>query len=245
MRMYLLSKHSLKNNLIVLGLMTNLLFGCKGSGGEPAPQPDTPLPPAKAILLLPAQNEVCASGENQTSTQSTIRFDWSDAANANNYVLSLKNLLTGATSDYVSSQSELKITIARATPFSWTVTSKSSKITSTAVSDSWKFYSSGEGQISYAPFPATLTYPAMGAVINYTSNNITLTWSGSDADGDIVSYDVYFGKTASPALTGTNKPDSQSLAVEVTANTIYYWKVITKDSKGNTSDSGTYQFKIN
>jgi hypothetical protein len=238
-------KHPLnKHKLIVLGLVTGLIFSCKSSGTDPGPEPEAPLPPAKAILVLPAKNEVCATGENATAAQSTVKFDWQDAANANNYVLTLKNLITGTSSDYVSSQSELKITIPRATAFSWTVTSKSSKSATTAVSDSWKFYNSGEGQVAYAPFPATLTYPAMGTVINATSN-IAVTWSGSDADNDIVSYDIYFGKTASPALVATNKADNQSFSADVTSGTIYYWKVVTKDSKGNTSDSGTYQFKIN
>jgi hypothetical protein len=238
-------KHPLnKHKLVIIGLIVGVLFSCKNSGTEPAPPPEAPLPPAKAVLLLPAQNEVCATGESPTSTTSTVKFDWNDAANANNYVLTLKNLITGTSFDYVSSQSELKITIPRATAFSWTVTSKSSKSTTTANSDSWKFYNSGEGQISYAPFPATLTFPAMGAVVN-TTNNITLTWSGSDADNDIASYDVYFGKTTSPTFVGSTKPDSQSFAVEAAANTIYYWKIVTKDVKGNTSDSGVFQFKIN
>jgi hypothetical protein len=31
----------------------------------------------------------------------------------------------------------------------------------------------------------------------------------------------------------------------VVANTTYYWKVITRDTKGNTSDSGVFEFKTN
>jgi hypothetical protein len=238
MRKHLLSKPE----LIVLALLTSILFACNYD--EPDPQPGPALPPAKAVLLLPAQNEVCASGENQTAAASTVKFDWSDAANATSYVLSLKNLITNTVSDYTSSQSELKIAIPRATAFSWTVTSRSTKSAITALSDSWKFYNSGEGQVSYAPFPATLTFPAMGQLID-PANKVTLSWSGSDADNDLASYEVYFGKTDSPSFVASNKPDSQSFTVEVAAGTIYYWKIITKDAKGNTSDSGVFQFKIN
>lgn len=235
-----------KHQLIRFGLIISLLFACKGKKNDPVPVPPAPIPaPAKAMLLLPAQNEVCTNGENQTLTQSTVLFDWSDAANTDSYILSLKNLLTGAVSEQSSTVSNLKITIPRGTPFSWTVTSKSAKSTTATPSDSWKFYNSGVGQLSYAPFPATLTSPTMGQLINYTSANITLTWVGSDADNDITAYDIYFGKTDAPVLVATNKADNQSLSVAVTANTIYYWKVVTKDAKGNTSDSGIYQFKIN
>ncbi|RYE30395.1 MAG: hypothetical protein EOP42_12305 [Sphingobacteriaceae bacterium] len=233
-----------KHQLIKFGLIISLLVACKGKKNDPVPVPPIPAP-AKAILLLPAQNEVCASGENQTSAQSTILFDWSDAANTDSYILSLKNLLTGVVTEQTSTVSNLKITVPRGTPFSWTVTSKSAKSTTATVSDLWKFYNSGVGQLSYAPFPATLTAPTMSQIINYTSASITLTWVGSDADNDIATYDVYFGKTDTPILVATNKADVQSLSVAVATNTIYYWKVITKDVKGNTSDSGVNQFKIN
>lgn len=225
--------------------MLSLLFACKKKGNNPVPVP-APLPaPAKAVLLLPAQNEVCATGENPTATQSTVFFDWSDAANADSYVLSLKNLLTGVVTDQTSTASNLKITIPRGTPFSWTVTSKSSKSTVTALSDSWKFYNSGVGQTSYAPFPATLTYPTNGQVITVTGTSVTLTWTGSDADNDIATYDIYYGKNSTPTLLISTKADSPSLSVAVTTNTVFYWRIVTKDVKGNTSDSGVYQFKVN
>lgn len=232
-----------KNKLIILGLILSLLFACKGKKSDPVPA--TPPAPSKAILFLPAQNEVCATGENPTATQSTVLFDWSDAANADSYVLALKNLLTGIVSEQNSSVSNLKITIPRGTPFSWSVTSKSSKSTVTAVTDSWKFYNSGVGQLSYAPFPATLTYPTNGQVITVTGTSVTLTWAGADADNDITGYDIYYGKTSAPTLLTSNKADNLSLSVAVTPNTIFYWRIVTKDTKGNTSDSGVYQFKVN
>ena len=240
-----------KNKLIILVFIVAVFFACKKGGGgsvtptPPPVQPVVPDPPAKAVLSLPAQNEVCATGENQTATESTVLFDWNDAANADSYVLSLKNLLTSTVTDQASTISSLKMTIPRGTPFSWTVTSKSSKSTVTATSDSWKFYNSGVGQTSYAPFPATLTYPTNGQVITVAGSSITLTWTGSDADNDIASYDIYYGESSTSALLASIKADNPSLSVAVTANTIYYWKVVTKDSKGNTSDSGVYQFKIN
>lgn len=234
-----MSKHQLRKiNFTVLGLLATLIFGCI-KGKEPA------LPPAKAILLFPLQNEICAAGENPTPTESTVHFHWSDAANTDSYVLSLKNLNTGVVTENTSKKSDLKLTIPRATPFSWTVASISSKNPVTALSDSWKFYNSSVGQFSYAPFPATLTFPAMGQILDVTGNTVTLTWSGSDADGDIASYDIYYGKNSTPTLIGTNKADNQSFSVVVSVNTIYYWKVVTKDVQGNSSDSEVYQFKVN
>ena len=232
------NKHQLKKINFILGLLATLVLGCI-KGKEPA------LPPAKALLTFPFKNEICAAGENPTPTESTIHFDWTDAANADGYLLSLKNLKTGAITEATSKTSDVKLTLPRATPFSWSVTSVSSKTTVTAVSDTWKFYNSGVGQLSYAPFPASLVYPTMGQAVDVTGNSITLTWSGSDVDGDIAGYDIYIGKNSTLALAGTTKPNNQSLAVAVTANTIYYWKVVTKDAQGNSSESEVYQFKVN
>jgi hypothetical protein len=64
-------------------------------------------------------------------------------------------------------------------------------------------------------------------------------------DNDIAGYDVYFGANPSPALyQGNLAPTVTTLSVTVTTNT-YYWKVITKDGKGNSSDSGVFKFVVN
>lgn len=231
------------NKLYILSLIICLFTACQ-HGNEPLPVPN-PVVPAKAELLFPLQNEVCATGENQTSTLSTIHFDWNDAVNAESYSLSLKNLLTGAITNFVSITSDIKITLTRATPYSWNVTSRSSKTTVAPLSNTWKFYNSGVGEVSYAPFPAMLTYPANNQIITTTNANLTLSWSGSDADNDITSYEIYYGKNSTPALISTNKPDNLTLSVDIVAGTTFYWKVITKDAKGNISDSGINQFKIN
>jgi hypothetical protein len=82
----------------------------------------------------------------------------------------------------------------------------------------------------------------MAATIPYTSN-ITLMWTGKDVDNDIVFYDVYFGINSTPVLYESVVLASE-LSVPVTSSTIYYWRVITKDKQGNSSDSGVYQFKV-
>ncbi len=233
-------------SVIFICLALSVFYSCGGkkdSGGNPPPQP--PASPSKAALLIPAQNQVCATGDDQTATQNTVLFDWADADNAEKYTLTVKNLLTGLEKTIETAKSDSKVALARATPYSWTITSRSSKTTTTAQSDTWKFYNSGVGVTSYAPFPAALTYPAMGQAITSTTDSLTLTWTGSDVDGDLKTYDVYFGAATPPALTGTLNAPEQKTTIKITHNTIYYWKIISKDSKGNTSDSGIGQFKIN
>jgi hypothetical protein len=85
----------------------------------------------------------------------------------------------------------------------------------------------------------------MGQSVTATSGKITLDWNGSDADNDISIYDIYLSTSSVPALLKAGEKESILTDVSVSSNTTYYWKVISKDSKGNTSDSGIYQFKIN
>jgi hypothetical protein len=150
-----------------------------------------------------------------------------------------------ASTSHPVTNTELEVTLTRNTPYSWYVVSKSDKGPEDVKSVSWKFYNPGQGVVSYTPFPAEILSPLLGQNISFNTGKVTLDWNGSDADDDIVSYSIYFGTTASPGLLSDNLTSSILTDVSITANTVYYWKVITKDAKGNTSDSGLYEFKVN
>ena len=202
--------------------------------------------PGKAVLSFPAQNEACTTGAIISNTQSSIEFKWNKSDNTDSYDLVLKNLETGTSTTYPAAAINLLgITLTRNTPYSWYIISKSTASGTSAQSEVWKFYNSGPASIFYAPFPADGMVPVMGASVTAASGKVTLDWEGSDADNDIASYDVYLGTTTAPALLSGNLVNSVLADVSVTGNTTYYWKVVTKDSKGNTSDSGIYQFKVN
>jgi hypothetical protein len=138
----------------------------------------------------------------------------------------------------------IEINLSRNTPYSWFVSSKSTKNTFIAKSESWKFYNSGPGLISYSPFPAEIISPKKNEVVQPISGNINLEWKGSDVDGDILNYDVYFGTSNSPLILSSKLTTNSLNNVAVKENTTYYWKVMTRDTKGNVSDSGLYQFSV-
>ena len=201
--------------------------------------------PAVAKLQLPAKNEACTSGTIVSDTQTKVVFKWNASTNADSYELHLKNLLTSLTTVHPATTPSLQLTIQRGAPFSWFVISKAEKTASTATSEIWKFYNSGPGVQTNAPFPADNLSPGMGQNIATNTTKVTFQWSGSDVDNDIIGYDVYFGLNENPGLLIQNFTSSTLNNVNVNANTVYYWKVITKDSKGNTSESGLFQFKVN
>jgi len=231
---------------ILIIILFSVILGCKKSKKGDAPEPNPPVPeipaPAKALLTAPAQNEACITGTDISASQSSVTFTWSAAANAESYDVVIKNLLTNTSSTHAATQTTLQIPLLKGTPYSWYVKAKTTKTTSTSQSDIWKFYNSGNAQTSYAPFPAEAINPAFGT--NVLAGKVTLKWTGSDVDDDIVSYAIYLGITSTPALLNGNVAVKELPDVTVSANTTYYWKVVTKDSAGNTSDSGVFQFKV-
>ncbi|CAL2101107.1 conserved protein of unknown function [Tenacibaculum sp. 190130A14a] len=216
-----------------------LFISCGGGGGS---DDVAPTPPSKATLIFPEENSECNEGTQVSATQTTVNFDWSDATNATNYEITIKNLTTGTSVKHTSSTSNKAITINRATPYSWFVVSKNDG-SETATSNTWKFYNAGDAESSHAPFPADLVKPTMGSSFNSTTTSVVLEWTGSDIDNDLKQYSILMN-TTSPPTTALNTTSSNSLEVNVSTNNTYYWRVITEDEKGNTSTSEIFQFKI-
>jgi hypothetical protein len=212
-------------------------------GGGKNNNPTPAVTPSKVMLTTPAQNAVCTTGAVVSSTQSSITFKWDRSDNTDSYDLVVKDLLTSATVTQNTTNTSLTLTLTRNTPYSWYIVSKSTKSTSTTLSDIWKFYNSGPGVVTYAPFPADITSPTFGQAV--TTTTVNLVWKGSVAGAAIANYDVYFGTTTSPGLLKSKVTDSFVNNVSVSAKTTYYWKVITRDINGNTSESGLYQFSVN
>jgi hypothetical protein len=226
----------MKNKRLLL-VATVILANCSKPSTPPASTD-----PTKATLTLPAQNAACTSGNVVSATQSTILFTWGSTANTDSYELDIKNLLTNAISTQTSTTNQLSVTLLRNTPYAWYVISKSNRSSTTAQSDTWKFYNAGLGNLSYPPFPATITTPIFGQTVSASTGTINLTWTGSSIDNNIVGYDVYFGTSSTPPLLKSAVTDMFLNSVTITKGNTYYWKVITKDALGNTSDSGVYQF---
>ncbi|MDO3641264.1 hypothetical protein [Mucilaginibacter sp. L3T2-6] len=225
---------------IIFGIMLILCLAACSKHNNPTP----PAAPGKATLLFPATDAVCTIGTVKSATVSEIQLQWSGDANTNSYEVHIKNLYTHADSVAQANNSPLNVLLKRSTPYSWYVISKSSKSSSTAQSDTWKFYTSGPGAIVYAPFPAELIAPKFGATVSATS--VMLQWKGSDVQADAsLMYDVYFGTDKTPTqIIMANTSATSSFSVTVTAGQTYYWKVVTKDSFKNSSESGVYQFSV-
>lgn len=197
--------------------------------------------PAAATLIFPLNNTECNEGIIVSDTETDVLFQWEKAKNTSSYLLTITNLNNGSSREINTVSNEFLIRILRGTPYSWVVKSKASIGNATADSETWKFYNAGLPEESHPPFPAELVSPIMGSAIE--SGTVSLQWNGSDVDNDIASYTVLFDTVEIPILPAGNTT-TNSMNVEVESGKVYYWKVISTDANGNSSDSEIFQFKV-
>ena len=138
------------------------------------------------------------------------------------------------------------VALSKSEPYRWSVTAQGEPGSTPAQSSLWKFYLAGDAQVNYAPFPPDLLSPKSGQNVLAVNNEVTRIWSASDVDNDLSSYKVYFDSVDGSTLLGsyTHSAETTSSAVSVSANTLYYWKVIAIDANENESDSGVYTFRV-
>jgi len=202
-----------------------------------------PSPPEAVNLVFPEQNSECTTGIDQSETTSEVEFRWQEANNTETYELRATQLLTNVTKTTTTTATSASLIIDKGAPYSWQVISRNTQTEVSVPSSTKLFYNAGT-QTTYAPFPATIEAPSSGENVALDGNGeLTLSWSGEDIENDIMGYDVYHG-TANPpteifmSTTVTNT----DIQIALAAGT-YYWKVVTKDREGNTSDSGIYSYR--
>ncbi len=137
----------------------------------------------------------------------------------------------------------LEITLLRGTPYEWFVVSRANGTNETATSPTWKFYNEGPGSVRITPhfLPKRLVRHEVPRLL--LRGSITLEWSGSDVDNDLSDFEVFFGTDPS-ALASIGTTTESTLDTSIDTGTVYYWRVISQDSQGNTSQSEIFEFRV-
>jgi|TARA_B100000900_G_C20351083_1_gene622338 hypothetical protein len=228
-----------------------LIMSCGGGGGEDGGGDtggggDVVNPPAKSTLTAPANNKTCETGTSISSTQSDVDFTWSASADTDSYDMKVTNLNTNVVTNKTGlTTTSTKVTLEKGVPYSWNITSKSTKSSVATASDTWKFYLAGTGVSNYAPFPADLKTPTSGSTVTRTDGKVTFTWDGSDPDsGDTLTYTLYVDTTDGKQTPPTAQTGVSVLTLDVAldAASTYYWRVKSSDGT-NSSYSTIYSFK--
>ncbi len=213
-----------------------LLLGCS--------KDSPPKGPEAALLTFPEQNSECTTGTDLNAVTSQVEFRWQTSKNTDTYELRVTNVNSGVSQTVTTAALSARLPLEKGALHRWNVITRNEKTDKIATSDTWQFYNAGS-ETSYAPFPAEIVSPESGAsVVRDINNEITLQWIGADVDNDITGYEIYLD-TANPPVTLVGSPSVSINAVQVSvaANTVYYWKVVTRDREDNTSDSGVFSFR--
>lgn len=199
-------------------------------------------PPMPANLIFPENNTVCNEGTVISETETDVLFQWEEAMNASSYILKITNLNDGTSRNISTLSTEFLIRILRGTPYSWSVRSIGLDGNTSAESSVWNFYNAGLPLETHAPFPAIAINPQPGSSVE--QGTISLEWEASDIDNDIVAYTIFLD-TSNPPLTEINTTANANTEVSVSPGTIYFWRIVTTDQVGNTSNSQVFQFAVN
>ncbi|SOD12041.1 hypothetical protein [Pedobacter xixiisoli] len=219
--------------LFYILILSVFVFSCKKDSGDDE----------KIALVSPAKGELCTSGRIVSSTSSTVMFKWAPISGGRDYQITFKNLALGTTeSKFIDGSGVYEHALLRNTPYSWQVTAVASN-GKTIASETWNFHNATQGDISFAPYAAELISPKKNAILAQGTTKVTLIWKGSDEENDIEEYEVYFGKTITPSFYQNTKETVIDIPIE--AGSTYYWKILTKDKKGNISYSDLGIFKTN
>ncbi|MGB7393030.1 MAG: hypothetical protein WA913_01420 [Pricia sp.] len=221
-----------------------LLTACPGSKED---DPGDPTFPGKGgnvaavNLVFPENDSECTEVTDQGNGQAMITFRWEATETADNYEVNLTNIDTGGVQKTDSETNEAEVILSANTPYEWFVISRKEGSDQASESEKWKFYAAGAGTKNYAPFPAEVVSPQPGSVLTGTA--VTLEWTGSDVDNDIVEFEVLLDSDSPPQQSlDTTAQSGLNLTID-TAGT-YYWQVLTVDSAGNRSRSEVFGFTV-
>lgn len=226
--------------LLYIAVLAFLFNACGGGGGDtPTPPPATNNPPSTPSLVFPGTNELCIDN--------AVTFSWNASTDPDGDAISYKfdvaldQNFSNIQHTITSSVTSHTLSLDKGVAYYWRVLAKDSKNAESAYSTINPFYTEGDGESNQLPFAPALVAPALNAVIS--ENTVTLSWTATDADGDPLTYDVYFETGDTPTTQVATNISETSFEVSLAAESSYSWKVVVKDDKGGQTEGQVWTFK--
>lgn len=222
--------------IIIVVFVSFSLSNIQCSKSEPENQA-----PSSVQLIYPSANLLCIDNN--------IIFDWSDATDPENddvqynILVALDRAMTNIVENRTIASSQLSLTLNKAQAFYWTVNALDVNNNQGTTSETFAFFTKGDGIENYAPFTSELLTPENNSQINASSVN--LTWDAADTNaGDTLTYEVYFGENSTLTLQDDSLT-TKSFSVSVASGKTYSWKVDVVDQNGAKSIGKTWTFSVN
>lgn len=229
-------------NFIYLSIIGFLFAACGGGSDDANPAPVENVAPTVPALVAPVDNKLCVDN--------TVAFQWNLSTNASKDVITYQiqvakdNTFAQIIKTNEVTTNNSSVSLEKNTAYYWRVKATDSKGLSSAYSPTYKLYTTGEAVVNHLPFSPELVQPAINTMLSTTT--ATLKWKATDVDtADVLTYDVYFGKTNPPTAKVSENTSAISFDVTLEPTTQYFWKVVVKDNKGGETIGQIWKFKTN
>jgi hypothetical protein len=226
---------------ILFSVLISLAIGCSGDGnsGDDTPQPIVNVAPTIPSLVFPSNNLLCI--------ENTLEFKWSASNDVDGDAIKYKiEISTDIQFSSIVKSATISLTnntftLEKGVPYYWRVEAIDSKNKSSGYSSVFNLYTEGDGATNYLPFAPELVRPELGS--NIKSGATTLEWSGSDLDGDNLTYDIYFGESNLPTTLISENQGETFVNVNTLSASTYFWKVVVKDEHGGKTIGQIWSFR--
>jgi hypothetical protein len=216
------------------------LFSCS-SKSDDEPNPATiNNAPNKPIISAPSNNLLCINN--------VVQFQWEAAIDIDGDMVSYQlQLATNNqfTEDVENSSSTSKtsyeLSLNKGTIYYWRVKAIDVKGLSSEFSNTFQFYTEGDGVINHLPFAPNVVTPKLNQNIQATTAQ--LDWNANDVDNDKLTFDVYFGTVNPPTNKVSENQSAKTFNVTLNSSTSYYWKIVVNDGNGGIVIGQTWNFK--
>lgn len=222
--------------IIIIVFVSFCLSNIKCSKSTPENQA-----PSSVQLIYPSANLLCIDNN--------ILFDWSDATDPEsddieyNVLIALDRSMTNIVENRTVTASQLSVTLDKDQAFYWSVNALDVNNNQGTISETFAFFTKGDGVSNYAPFTSELLTPEDNSQV--TAGSLDLTWNAADSNvGDSLTYEVYFGENSALTLQDDTLTD-KSYIVTVESGKTYSWKVNVVDQNGAKSIGQVWTFNVN
>ncbi|MFS4481564.1 hypothetical protein ACKGJY_00980 [Hyunsoonleella sp. 2307UL5-6] len=228
--------------LVFSGIVASCSSG-SSDDGDGGGNPNTDSTPTVPMLVFPSQNQLCIDN--------TLNFTWNASTNEDGssviytFEIATDNQFSNIVVSEVQTALSKIVTLDKGIAYYWRVKARSTKNVESPFSSVSQFYTEEVPNTNNLPFSPANVKPFVGQNFDGVST-INLEFTASDVDNDPLTFDVYFGKDKNALSLVSEDTVNTSLDITVdTADTIYYWKVISKDDKGAQTSSPIWDFKVN
>lgn len=213
----------------IIIFLSFVVVACEESTEKPEDE-TPPVLPESAIGILPENGEPCSEYEivSNDDTKVAVFFQWEAAQFAQNYELVIAEGQDVAARE-VTAVTQVSVELDRGNTYNWYVTSKNSD--GETIGSTYSFTTPSTPNGNFAPYPAEI-------IVDFEANNeMTISWTGNDEDGDELLFDVTVINEEIVVFEDVDLGSGTLVSIPYSPGSVYKIDVTSRDSEGNFSIS--------